>query len=103
MFIVYPHVHKPESLKTELLLLLAGVTGGSVYFLGENYALKFSLASNVSLLVSTAPILTAIAAHFFLKGERLHRNAIFGAIVAFAGAALVILNGKFVLKPQSLR
>jgi drug/metabolite transporter (DMT)-like permease len=102
MFIVYPHVHKPESLKTELLLLLAGVTGGSVYFLGENYALEFSLASNVSLLVSTAPILTAIAAHFFLKGERLNRNAILGAIVAFAGAALVILNGKFVLKLNPL-
>lgn len=102
MFLVYPHVHKPESLKTELLLLLAGVTGGSVYFLGENYALQFSLASNVSLLVSTAPILTALAAHFFLKGERLTRNAVLGAIVAFAGAALVILNGKFVLKLNPL-
>lgn len=98
MFILHPHVHRPESLKTELKLLFAGVTGGSLYFVAENYALKFSLASNVSLLVSTAPILTAIVAHLFLKNEKITRNAVVGAIVAFAGAALVILNGEFVLK-----
>jgi drug/metabolite transporter (DMT)-like permease len=98
MFILYPRVHRPESLKTELKLLAAGVTGGSLYFVAENYALKFSLASNVSLLVSTAPILTAIAAHLFLKNEKITRNAVVGAIVAFAGAALIILNGEFVLK-----
>ncbi|MCD1656135.1 DMT family transporter [Treponema zuelzerae] len=98
MFIVYPKVHRPESLKAELTLVLAGISGGSLYFLGENFALRFSLASNVSLLVSTAPILTAILAHFFIRGEKFSRNSISGALIAFAGAALVILNGTFVLK-----
>lgn len=98
MFILYPRMHRPESLKTELKLFAAGVSGGSLYFIAENYALKFSLASNVSLLVSTAPILTAVAAHLFLKNEKLTRNAIVGALVAFVGAALIILNGEFVLK-----
>lgn len=98
MFLVYPKFHKPESLKIEVKLFLAGLSGGSLYFLAENYALKFSLASNVALLVSTAPILTAVAAHFFLKNEKISRGVITGCVVAFAGAALVIFNGKFILK-----
>jgi drug/metabolite transporter (DMT)-like permease len=102
MFIVYPHLHKSESLKTELTLFFAGLTGGSLYFLGENFALSFSLASNVSLLVSTAPILTAIVAHFFLENEKMRRSVITGALVAFAGAALVVFNGKFILKLNPL-
>ena len=102
MFIVYPRVHRPESLKTELKLFFAGITGGSAYFLAENFALSFSYASNVSLLVSTAPIITAVLAHFFLKGEGLSRRAFVGAVIAFSGAALVILNGKFVLRLNPL-
>jgi len=102
MFLVYPRAHRPESLKIELKLIAAGIAGGSLYFLAENYALRFSLASNVSLVVSTAPILTAIAAHFFLRDERLGRNVVIGACVAFTGVALVIFNGKFILRLNPL-
>lgn len=98
MFAVYPRFHRPESLKSELKLVLAGLTGGSVYFLAENFALDYSLASNVSLLVSTAPILTAIAANFALKDEPLTKRAIVGALIAFVGVAFVVFNGKFVLR-----
>ena len=48
--------------------------------------------------MATAPILTAIVAHLFLKNEKITRNTVIGAAIAFAGAALVILNGEFVLK-----
>lgn len=102
MFIVYPRIHKPESLKIELTLVCAGITGGSLYFLAENFALSISLASNVSLLVSTAPILTALAAHTFLKNEKITRTIVIGGLVAFAGTALVIFNGKFILKLNPL-
>jgi Permeases of the drug/metabolite transporter (DMT) superfamily len=102
MFLVYPHIHRPESLKTELTLLFAGILGGSLYFVAENYALRYSLASNVSLLVSTAPILTAVLAHFFLASEKIRRNAVIGCLVAFSGAALVIFNGHFILKLNPL-
>ena len=102
MFIVYPHVQRPESLKIELKLLFAGISGGSLYFVAENFALTYSLASSVSLLVSLAPILTAVGAHFFLKDEKIKKNTIVGAIVAFLGAALVIFNGKFILKLNPL-
>ena len=36
MFALYPRIHRPESLKSELNLVLAGLSGGSVYFLAEN-------------------------------------------------------------------
>lgn len=98
MFIVYPHFHKPESLKSELKIMFAGISGGSIYFLAENFALHFSLASNVSLLVSTAPLITALFAHFFIAEEKLSRKTITGALVAFSGVILVIFNGSFILK-----
>ncbi len=98
MFAVYPRMHPFAGIRAELRMALAGITGGSLYFLAENYALDLSLASNVSLLVSTAPILTAITAHVALRDERISRHAVFGALVSFCGVALVILNGTFVLK-----
>lgn len=102
MFLVYPHIHPIENLKNELKLVLAGISGGSLYFLSENYALGFSLASNVSLLVSTAPILTAFVAHIFLKNEKVKKTVVFGGAVAFVGVALIIFNGKFILKLNPL-
>ncbi|KAB3650612.1 EamA family transporter, partial [Phocaeicola vulgatus] len=41
--------------KDELLLLLAGLCGGTIYFITENTALGITLASNVSLIVCTSP------------------------------------------------
>jgi len=83
--------------KDEFLLLLIGITGGSAYFLAENFALKFTQASNVAFLVCTAPLLTAILSHIFLKNEKLHRRLIQGSVLALLGAALVIFNGRFIL------
>lgn len=98
LIIVYPKIHKSSGLKEELLFLGAGLFGGTIYFLAENYALKFSLASNVGLLVAAAPLLTAITAYLFMKEEKVNRRWYLGALVAFLGVFLVIFNGKFVLK-----
>ena len=45
--------------RDELTLSVAGITGGSLYFLTENMALEYAPASNVSLIVCTAPVCTA--------------------------------------------
>ncbi len=37
-----------------------GLSGGSLYFLTENMALEYAPASNVSLIVCTAPVWTAV-------------------------------------------
>lgn len=82
--------------KLELRFAALGVAGCSVYFLTENTALLHTTAANVSILVSAAPILTAVFAHF-ATDEKLHRNTLLGFLTAFSGVVLVVFNGAFVL------
>ena len=98
LLIIHPKFHKIESLKEEAMFLLAGVTGGSLYFLTENSAVKISQVSNVGLIIATAPIITALLAHFFTKGEKLNKNLFLGFLTAISGVFLVMFNGNFVLK-----
>lgn len=102
LLIIHPKFHKIESIKEESMFLLAGITGGSLYFLTENTAVKISQVSNVSLILATAPIITALLAHFFTKGEKLSKNLFLGFIVAISGVFLVIFNGNFMLKLNPL-
>ena len=87
-----------NSIKDELLAAALGVTGGSAYFLAENTALQISTVTNVSLIVCTTPILTALLLSIGNRDERMNRGQIIGSLVAFAGMVLVVLNGKFALK-----
>lgn len=84
--------------KDELLTLLLGITGGSLYFLTENSALSFSTASNVAIILSATPLATAILMAIFYKSERMKLRQVFGSIVAIVGLALIIFNGEVVLK-----
>lgn len=85
------------SLKEELIYLLLGLSGCSVYFYTENSALTYTLASNVSIIVAAAPIFTAVLAH--IAGvERFRSGALWGFLIAFSGVILVVCNGTFVLK-----
>jgi len=90
-----------KSWKDEGLFLLIGMTGGSLYFLAENYALQYTHTSNVALLVSTAPLLTAFLSHFF-SSEKLNRNVLLGSLMALLGVFLVIFNGQYILKINPL-
>ncbi len=90
------------NLKDELLFLLTGITGGSLYFVAENTALEITQASNVALLVCTAPLLTAIFSHLLLKNEKLSRYIVQGSLLALTGVALVAFNGHFILKINPL-
>lgn len=83
--------------RDELMLALMGIMGGSLYFLTENMALKFSTASNVAILVGTTPLMTALLLSIFYREERMTRRQIAGSLIAFAGLVLVVLNGRFIL------
>jgi drug/metabolite transporter (DMT)-like permease len=84
--------------KDELLFVLMGITGGSMYFMAENTALSYTLASNVSLIISTAPLITAFMSHLWVKGERVNKSLVYGSLLALAGVACVVYNGSFILK-----
>ena len=85
-----------------LILAGCGICGGSLYFITENSALQITLASNVSLIICTAPLFTSILSHAFIKGERMGKNLIIGSIIAMAGVAFVVFNGSFVLELKSV-
>lgn len=67
----------------------AGLCGVTLYFLFENIALTYSLASNIGVIVSTAPLFTAILAAIFLKDTKIHRNFILGFMLALFGIFLI--------------
>ena len=81
-------------LKREGLFALAGLTGICLYYLMENIALTYTMASNVGVIVSIAPFFTAILGHLVFKdGEKLYGSFFVGFIVAMAGISLISFNG----------
>ena len=102
LLVAYPHRHPSGGLREELLFAGAGIFGSTLYFLTENYALKYSLASNVGLILATTPMLTAVVARFLTTGEPFNRQLAAGFCIAFLGVFLVIFNGHFVLKLHPL-
>lgn len=101
LFIIHP-VIKKVSLKEELIFIAMGTTGGVLYFLAENQALQITTASNVAMIVSTTPLLTALLAHFFTDDEKISGTMFLGFAIAISGIACVVLNGKFILKLNPL-
>ncbi len=91
-----------NSWKDELLMVLLGVTGGSLYFVTENEAVRIDYVNNVSFIVCTAPLLTMLLALAFLKSVKATRKLVIGAVVATLGVALVVFNGHFLLKLNPL-
>jgi len=95
LILAYPKFEKVKSWKDELSFFLAGTFGLTLYFIFEIFALERTTASNVALLISVAPILTAILAHVFTKDEKFTKGLLIGFIVSISGIALVIFNDTF--------
>lgn len=81
----------------ELRLAATGLLGGTLYFLSENTALQYSTASNVAILVSSTPLITALLVSVLHREQRLTPLQAGGSALAFAGMVLVVLNGRFIL------
>jgi drug/metabolite transporter (DMT)-like permease len=93
-----PKQLRAHSSLDEWLLVGLGITGGSLYFLTENMALVYSSASNVSLLVTTTPLLTLLALRLCGYTKRLCARQLWGAVLALSGVCCVVFNGHFVLQ-----
>ncbi|WP_339320593.1 DMT family transporter [Paenibacillus sp. FSL R10-2734] len=98
LLLIYSRPVRTKSFKEELLFIAAGLCGITLYFLLENIALVYTLASNVGVIVSIAPFFTAVIAHFFLEEEKFHRQFVIGFVIALSGIILIGLNGSFLLK-----
>lgn len=77
--------------KDEFILLICGMCAGSIYFIAENYALKFTTTGNVSLLVNISPIFTtALMALIYRFMPR--PNVIIGSLIAIGGVICIIFS-----------
>lgn len=78
--------------RDELLFVVCGIAGGSAYFIAENTALKMTLISDVAVLVSTAPLTTALMGAIFYRDERISMLSCVGMIIAFVGSVMLALK-----------
>lgn len=92
-----------DNWKDEGLLLLTGLTGGSIYFMAENYGLHYAQTTDVSFIIAFTPLLTTLVAYFF-KQERqvITSNFVIGLIIALIGIGFLVFKGNFHMVPSLL-
>lgn len=94
LVIIYPRRLKQTGFRREIVFIAAGLCGVCLYYLLENIALIYTMASNVGVIISVAPFFTAILSHLFLKREeKLRANFFIGFFAAMFGIGLISFNG----------
>lgn len=95
LWVVYPRMLKLRELRQEFVFMAAGFLGVCLYYLLENIALTYTLASNVSVILSVAPLFTAVLARLLLKGEEKKLSAKFflGFLLALVGICMISFHG----------
>ena len=86
-----------NSWRDEGLILLLGITGGSLFFVAENSAVGLTYVNNVSFITSTSPLITVILGIVFVKSIKATWTLITGSLIALLGVGIVIFNGSFIL------
>lgn len=89
LWCVRPHRLKVEDKKQEWYFAAAGLCGITLYYLLENIALTYTLASNVGVIISIAPFFTAFFAWLFLHERRPGGRFFLGFLMAMAGILLL--------------
>lgn len=101
LLVIAPKHMKCTDIKQELTFMVAGLCGICLYYLLENISLTYTMASNVGVIISTAPFFTGLLTKlFFKKDNELNKNFFIGFAIAMAGVILLSFNGaKLKLNP----
>lgn len=102
LWLVCPHKLKSNNKKEELYFASAGLCGITLYYLCENVALTYTLASNVGVIISIAPFFTALFNFIFLKGEKPQLRFFVGFIIAMVGIYLISFSSDTTLQLNPL-
>ncbi len=70
LFLACPRRLKTTGIRQEITFVLAGLSGVCLYYLLENIALTYTMASNVGVVVSVSPFFTAILFHFVRRRKK---------------------------------
>ena len=81
------------SFRDELLFAAMGLTGVTAYQFLENCAIYYTNASNVAIMVSFGPIVTAAMARMLTSDKTLSVRLVVGSLIAVCGVAMVSMNG----------
>lgn len=93
LWIILPKHLKLNSLKEELLCVLCGLCGVTLYFYFQNIALLYTAASNVSIINALSPMFTVILG-FTITKMKPGKYFLIGFFISMLGITLVIFNGK---------
>ncbi len=91
--VICPRLMHVTDRRQELWFAGAGLCGICLYYLLENIALTYTMASNVGVIVAVAPLFTAILMRVLYVG-RLGRGFVVGFVVAISGICLIMFNGQ---------
>ena len=93
LWLIMPKHLRLADRKQELWFMAAGLTGVTLYYMLENIALTYTLASNVGVLVSISPLFTALLSRLLGKSEKLRPLFLAGLAAALAGVVLISYSG----------
>ena len=92
LYIMCPRLLYFKNWREELTFAGAGLTGACLYYLMENIALTFTTAANVGVIVTVAPLSTALLS--WAMGEERPKGWFFlGFAVAMSGICLISFSG----------
>lgn len=72
------------------LLFLSAIFNPFLYFIGENYGLKFSSPTIAAVIIATIPVFSPLVAYMLVK-EKLAFINIVGIVVSFAGVIMMLV------------
>lgn len=93
LFLCSPRPLLPKGWKSELPFAGAGLTGLTLYFVLENYALTYTFAGNVGIIISAAPMFTALLLWITRRTPRPRWTFFAGFAVAMTGITLISVTG----------
>ncbi len=83
------------------LFLISSLFNPFLYFLGENFGLKFTSPTISAVIIATIPVFTPVVAWFTLR-ERLLPVNIAGILISFAGIIIMLVNPDLSLNADPL-
>lgn len=86
-----------NSLRDELLFLVCGLCGSSIYFIAENNAVDYTRVSDVSMITTLSPLLTTLLIGLLYKTDRPGKWVYIGSVIAFIGVAFIVFKDGFSL------
>ncbi|MDC7224115.1 MAG: DMT family transporter [Spirochaetales bacterium] len=90
MLVLAPPRKAPLRLSGEIPFMGAGFLGMFLYYFLENMAARHTYAANVSVIVTSIPLLTSLMAPLFFKEETLRPRSLVSFLLTMGGFLLIL-------------